>query len=55
MYVDPNLGSGLFACIAFALNIAVPAAILYVLYKFYTKLKSIEDHLRNIEENLKKT
>ena len=54
MYVDPSLGTGLFACIALALNIAVPAVILFVLYKFYSKLKNIEDRLKSIEENLKK-
>ena len=53
MYVDPS--TNLFACIAVAANIAVPAAILFVLYKFYSKLKNIENHLRNIQENLKKT
>lgn len=55
MYVDPNVGTYLFACIAIALNIAVPAAVLFVLYKFNVRLKNVEEHLKDMEENLKKT
>ena len=47
MYIDPSFGANLYACIV---GIVPIVAILYVVYRFYIKLKNIEDHLKNIED-----
>ena len=46
--INPDFGMTQFivSFIEVAFNLALPIAILFMLYKIYVKLKSIEEHLK---------
>jgi hypothetical protein len=41
-----GVGELVSSVILVALNLALPGAVLFLLYKIYVKLKSIEEHLK---------